>query len=129
VLAPQTRLSPACLPVAVERNAPRRQWRQVPSEAVRLAPSIRYRFDVTGVPRSRTDVILTDAQPYMEAVGNTPADVTFRCDGETFILLIYGRVRAQEAVSQGRITFEGAPELVVAFGQQFQGGQTLPWAG
>jgi hypothetical protein len=55
-------------------------------------------------------------------VGKTPADVTFRCDGETFVLLMYGRLRAQEAVSQGRITFEGDAELVAAFNQRFQGG-------
>jgi hypothetical protein len=58
----------------------------------------------------------------MEAVGNTPADVTFRCDGETFILLMYGRIRAQEAVSQGKMTFEGDAALVAAFTQRFQGG-------
>ena len=58
----------------------------------------------------------------MEAVGKTPADVTFHCDGETFVLLMYGRLRAQEAVSQGRITFEGDTELAAAFSQRFTGG-------
>jgi len=116
------RLSPACLPIVVERNAQRPRWRQAPLDAAPLAQSIRYRFDVTGVPRYRTDVILTDAQQYMEAVGNTPADVTFRCDGETFVLLMYGRIRAHEAVSQGRMTFEGDPALVTAFSQRFTGG-------
>ena len=58
----------------------------------------------------------------MEAVGKAPADVTVRCDGETFILLMYGRIRAQEAVSQGRITFEGDTALAAAFSQRFQGG-------
>jgi uncharacterized protein (TIGR03083 family) len=116
------RLSPACLPLVIEWNAQRRRWRQAPSDAAPLSPSIRYRFDVTGVPHYRTDVILTDAHQYMEAVGKAPADVTVRCDGETFILLMYGRIRAQEAVSQGRITFEGDTELAAAFSQRFQGG-------
>ena len=58
----------------------------------------------------------------MEAVGKAPADVTVRCDGETFILLMYGRIRAHEAVSQGRMTFEGDAALVAAFNQRFQGG-------
>jgi hypothetical protein len=35
---------------------------------------------------------------------------------------MYGRIRAPEAISQGRLTFEGNAELVVAFGQQFKGG-------
>ena len=119
---PHTRLSPACLPLVIEWNAQRRRWRQAPSDAAPLSPSIRYRFDVTGVPHYRTDVILTDAHQYMEAVGKAPADVTVRCDGETFILLMYGRIRAQEAVSQGRITFEGDTALAAAFSQRFQGG-------
>jgi uncharacterized protein (TIGR03083 family) len=122
VFDPQARLSPACLPIAVAWNAQRRRWRQAPSEAAPRAPSIRYRFDVTGIPPHRTDVILTDTQPYMEAVGQAPADVTVRCDGETFILLMYGRIRAQEAASQGRMTFEGDAALVAAFNERFQGG-------
>jgi uncharacterized protein (TIGR03083 family) len=122
VFDPHTRLSPACLPIVVEREAQRRRWRQAPSDAAPRAQAIRYRFEVTGVPRYRTDVILTDAQQYMEAVGTTPADVTFRCDGETFVLLMYGHLRAHEAVSQGRITFEGDTALAAAFSQRFQGG-------
>ena len=106
----------------VERNAQRRRWRKAQSGAARPAQSICYRFEVTGIPHYRIDVILTDAQPYLEAVGTAPADVTFRCDGETFILLMYGRIRAQEAVSQGKMTFEGDAELVAAFNQRFQGG-------
>ena len=35
---------------------------------------------------------------------------------------MYGRIRAHEAVSQGKMTFEGDAELVVAFNQRFQGG-------
>jgi SCP-2 sterol transfer family len=122
VFDPHTRLSPACLPIVVEREAQRRRWRQAPSDAVRIAPSIRYRFEVTGVPHYRTEVILTDAHQYMETVGTTPADVTFRCDGDTFVLLMYGRIRAHEAVSQGRMTFEGDTEFAAAFSQRFKGG-------
>jgi predicted lipid carrier protein YhbT len=122
VFDPNTKLSPACLPIVVEWNAQRPRWRQAPSEAARIAQSIRYRFEVTDVPGYRTDVVLTDAQSYMEAVSNAPVDVTFRCDGETFILLMYGRIRAQEVVSQGRMTFEGDTALVAAFNQGFQGG-------
>jgi uncharacterized protein (TIGR03083 family) len=122
VFDPHARLSPACLPMMVERNAQRRRWRKAPSDATRPAQALRYRFEVTDVPGYRTDVVLTDAQQYTEAVGNAPADVTFRCDGETYILLMYGRIRAQEAVSQGKMTFEGDAALVAAFHQRFQGG-------
>jgi hypothetical protein len=65
VFDPNTRLSPACLPIAVERNAQRPRWRKAPSDAAPIAQSIRYRFEVTGVPHYRTDVIFTDAPPYI----------------------------------------------------------------
>ena len=122
VFDPHARLSSACLPMMVERNAQRRRWRKAPSDAAGAEQALRYRFEVTGVPGYRTDVVLTDAQQYMEAAANAPADVTFRCDGETFILLMYGRIRAQEAVSQGKMTCEGDAALVAAFNQRFQGG-------
>ena len=122
VFDPNTRLSPTCLPMMVERHAQRRRWRKAPSDAAKAEQSLRYRFEVTGVPGYRTDVVLTDAQPYMEAVGTAPADVTFRCDGETFILLMYGRMLPHEAVSQGRMTVEGNTDLVAAFSQRFKGG-------
>ncbi|HEY7494760.1 MAG TPA: SCP2 sterol-binding domain-containing protein, partial [Candidatus Tectomicrobia bacterium] len=93
-----------------------------PSDATASAQALRYRFEVTDVPGYRTDVVLTDARPYMEAAANAPADVTFRCDGETFILLMYGRIRPQEAVAQGRMTCEGDTALVAAFSQRFTGG-------
>src|SRR5262245_66484154 len=46
VFDPHTKLSPACLPIVVEWNAQRPRWRQAPSEAARIAKSIRYRFEV-----------------------------------------------------------------------------------
>jgi hypothetical protein len=55
-------------------------------------------------------------------LGTAPADVTFRCDGETFVLLMYGRIRAQEAIAQGKMTCAGDFESAVAFGQRFTGG-------
>jgi uncharacterized protein (TIGR03083 family) len=122
VFDPHARLSPACLPMMVERNAQRRRWRKAPLDAAGAAQALRYRFEVTDVPGYRTDVVLTDAPPYTEAVGNAPADVTFRCDGETYVLLMYGRMRAQEAVLQGKMIFEGDAALVAAFNQRFQGG-------
>ena len=122
VFDPQARLSPACLPIAVERIAHRPRWQPPLGDAAPVAPPIRARFEVTGEPHYQTDVILTDAHPYMEVVGTAPADVTFRCDGETFVLLMYGRIRAPEAIAQGKMTYAGDFECAVAFGQRFTGG-------
>ena len=74
-------------------------------------------------------MVLTETRQYMEVPGNAPADVTFRCDGETCILLMSGRLLAHEAVAQGRITCEGDTELAVACSQRFKGREPLPWDG
>jgi hypothetical protein len=39
---------------------------------------------------------------------------------------MHGRIRAHEAVSQGKMTFEGDAELVAAFNQRFQGINAFP---
>ena len=49
-------------------------------------------------------------------------DVTFRCDGQTYVLVMYGRLKTGSALEDGRLTFEGNAELAAGFGQRFVGG-------
>jgi hypothetical protein len=37
-------------------------------------------------------------------------------------MVMFGRVAVDTAVHDGRLSYEGAPELVTAFGQAFVGG-------
>jgi putative sterol carrier protein len=57
----------------------------------------------------------------MEAAGAAPPDVTFHCDTETYILLLYGRLNLDTAMASGLLRVEGAPQLATAFGQWFRG--------
>lgn len=50
------------------------------------------------------------------------ADVTFRCDGETYLMVMYGRITAQDAVAAGLLAWEGNEELAQGFGARFKGG-------
>jgi hypothetical protein len=44
-----------------------------------------------------------------------------RCDTETYVLLVYGRLNLEAALASGRLTIEGERELAIAFGQWFRG--------
>ena len=55
------------------------------------------------------------------AGAETP-DVTFLCDGETYVLAMYGRVGIDAAIADGRLRFEGDAVLATGFGRRFVGG-------
>ena len=52
----------------------------------------------------------------MASAGTGEADVTFRCDTETFNLIAIGRLTIETAVVAGRLTIEGD----VGLAQEFQ---------
>ena len=58
----------------------------------------------------------------MEVNSNVDAHVTFQCDGETFVFLMYGRIGPEAAMANGRISYEGDEELVSAFVQRYLAG-------
>jgi uncharacterized protein (TIGR03083 family) len=82
---------------------------------------IRYRFRVTGPGPSKSDVVIDGRTVRMEDPGATPAQVTFACDTETYILLVYGRLDLEAAIRSGRLRVEGDAQLARAFGQWFRG--------
>ena len=49
-------------------------------------------------------------------------DVTLQCDGETYVLVMYGRLKVMDALADGRLTFDGDPAVAVGFGRRFVGG-------
>ena len=58
----------------------------------------------------------------MRPAGNKEPDVTFQCGGETYVLVMYGRLKVADALAEGRLTFDGDPALAVGFGRRFVGG-------
>ena len=54
--------------------------------------TVRYHFVVTGLGPSKPDVIVEGNTLRMEDAGDTTARVTVRCDTETYVLLVYGRL-------------------------------------
>ena len=76
-----------------------------------LAQPVRYRFD-TGPGR---DMVAEGGTLRIESPGSGPADVTFRCDPETYVLLAYGRLSPEEMLKAGRLSVEGDEALAAEF--------------
>ncbi len=118
----QAGLSAECVPIIVERIPQRPRWWSFRAEADFSLLPLRYRFEITEPAPYVVDVVVTVEQQYMEVGSRENAQVTFRCDGETFILLMYGRIRPEASIAEGRVSFEGDPQLVTAFVERFKGG-------
>ena len=118
----QAELSPESVAVIVERIPQRSTWWSFRTE-VGFAPlPLRYRFNITAPTQYRVDLVVTQQQRSMEVTSGDDADVTFQCDGETFVFLMYGRIKPEVAIANGRMSCAGDQELVSAFVQRFSGG-------
>ncbi len=82
---------------------------------------VRYRFAMTDPVPSSLDIVVSGTQAQVEHDSMAQADVTLQCSAETWVFLMYGRLRLQEALAQGRITADGPTDLVTAFAQWFRG--------
>ena len=96
----------------------RRAFRPDPS----LRQPIRYRFFVTEPVSTSIDLAAAAEGARVEIPTTESADVTFRCHGETYVLVMHGRLKPGQVIADGRMTVEGDGELAAGFGQRFKGG-------
>jgi len=80
---------------------------------------VRYRFVVTEPVAVCQDIVLSREGGRCEAASDGKADVTFRCTADPYVLVMFGRCTVEVALDGGRLSYAGAPELVMAFGQAF----------
>jgi uncharacterized protein (TIGR03083 family) len=123
-LEPLPRLSGACLPVLVERAMQR--FRLIPTLAsFRLSATppgpVRYRFAVRGAVPGTYDFVVEEAQVRLEAAGAAMANLTFCCETDTFILMMYKRLTLHEATAAGRVLADGESGLIADFAQWLRG--------
>ena len=105
-------------------RAARRAFRPDPLLAGR---PLRYRFRITHPELRNLDLLLSDDVAeiihYPSGVSLPAADVTFECDGETCVLVMYGRLTPYAAVGARRLSVvDGEPYLAATFGDRFVGG-------
>ncbi len=95
------------------------RWAFWPGPA--LDQPVRYRFDVTEPASFKADIVVEGDRFRFEKSSSGSADVNFRCDTGTLALMVYGRLDAPAAISQGKLEVEGDGGLVSRFGQWFKG--------
>ena len=105
-------------------RAARRAFR--PDPLLEARP-LRYRFLIARPETRILDLVLSDdvAQIVEDPSGpstGTP-DVTFQCDGETCVLVMYGRLTPDDAVAARKLSVAGGEVFLAAtFGDRFVGG-------
>jgi uncharacterized protein (TIGR03083 family) len=123
-LEPPAQLSPASLPAmltTISESIASGSLRWAFWSGPLLPAPVRYRFAVTGPGPSKSDLVVDGTTLRLETAGDATADVTVRCDTETFVRLVYGRLNLEAAVSAGHLTIEGNPHLGLALSQWFRG--------
>jgi uncharacterized protein (TIGR03083 family) len=120
---PHVQLSHDCLAVMVERYPHRPRWWDIALPPQHPPLPVRFRFTVSGVTAPGTDfVVATPEEQYMEVARAVPAQVTFHCDAQTFVLLAYGRLSPASARSTGTLTYEGSQAWAEMFLRAYLGG-------
>jgi uncharacterized protein (TIGR03083 family) len=123
-LEPETHVSPASIPAIMTTIS-----ESIASGSLRwafwvgpyLTTPVRYHFVVTGLGPSKSDIVVEGNTLRMDDAGETSPRVTMRCDTETYVLLVYGRLDLEAALASGRLMIEGDRELALAFGRWFRG--------
>ena len=119
-LEPDVHLSDEHLPVLMGLVCgPFTRWIFRPGP--RLPVPIRYRFALRGAGARDTDLVVEGDTASIEPAGPAAATVTCRCDTETFVLIMAGRLPLPDALAHRRLVAEGEVEQVDAFAQWFGG--------
>jgi uncharacterized protein (TIGR03083 family) len=118
-LEPSAHLAPEALAVMLDHFVDCLHWCFRPDG--KLPTPIRYRFALTGTRNSTWDMVVEGDTAHMAPAAEAlPAHATFGCDGETFALLMSGRIRFEAAIADRRVIPAGDTVWVQAFKKWFQ---------
>jgi uncharacterized protein (TIGR03083 family) len=122
-LAPTFHLSSESVMVLVQ-HTPRRLGR--PHRSVFPLPPkfpgpVRLRWALRGAVLDIYDIVVEHGHCRMEPAADSTAQVTFRAEAETFVLMLYQRLPLPMAMATGSLVVEGDGELTTAFERWLQG--------
>jgi hypothetical protein len=124
-LDPVARLSLESVSALVQQLPPRLAWGGPSGAALGhgavLSLPGRYRWEMLQVVPRRYDIVGEDGAYRIAPASEAVADVTFRCEAETFVLMLYGRLTLEAAMATGHLRTEGEPGLVAAFARWLTG--------
>ena len=118
---PDYRLSDGSVRVLMDtvNRAARRAFRPDPTIP---APQV-YRFIIEDPVSAVFELEIANEETFFRlGEGGEQADAVFRCDGETFVMVMYGRLDPNEALVSGKMDWEGDERLALGFGARFLGG-------
>src|SRR4029453_7937129 len=98
-LEPEAHVSPASIPAimtTISESTASGSLRWAFWSGPYLTTPVRYHFVVTGLGPSKPDIVVEGNTLRMDDAGDT-ARVTMRCDTETYVLLVYGRLDLEAA--------------------------------
>jgi hypothetical protein len=84
-----------------------------------LPAPLRFRWELTGPGARNSDIVVERDRLVMSDAGPAPADVTFQCDLETFLLIAWGRLTIDRAVAADRLAVHGDNEVASEFERSF----------
>lgn len=113
------RLLPEVIPAMLEWLPTWFRWGFFPQEP--LDQPLRYRFLVSGPHALAWDVTVMGNRFVVDIPAGANATTTFRCDGETAVLVFGSRVSWQQAEEQGVLAVEGDRRQADAFFHWFRG--------
>ena len=118
---PDYRLSNGSVSVLMDtvNRAARRAFRPDPTIP---APQV-YRFEIDQPVEAVYELEIANEETFFrQGEGGEQADAVFRCDGETFVMVMYGRLDPNEALVSGKMDWDGDERLALGFGARFLGG-------
>lgn len=121
VLDSDYRLSEGSVRVLMDtvNRAARRAFRPDPTIP---APQV-YRFVIEEPVSAVNELVIANEEVQLrQGQGAGNADVTFKCDGETYVMVMYGRMTPDEAIVSGKLDWDGDERLALGFGARFLGG-------
>ena len=118
---PDYRLSDGSVSVLLDtvNRAARRAFRPDPTIP---APQV-YRFNIDKPVEASFELVIANEEVILrQGSGDEEADVEFICNGETYVMVMYGRITPDEAIVTGDLDWEGDERLALGFGARFLGG-------
>jgi uncharacterized protein (TIGR03083 family) len=99
-------------------RAVRRAFRSDPD----LTEQVRYRFIIQHDVESTVDIVLSKDGGAIALADEESPDVTFRCSGATYAMIMYGRLKLTGAALEGLLLCDNGQVSVEEFESRFKGG-------
>ena len=118
---PDYRLSDGSVSVLLDtvNRAARRAFRPDPTIP---APQI-YRFSIDQPVEMTCELVIANEEVTLrQEAGDAEPDVVFTCDGETYVMVMYGRMTPDDALITEKMDWDGSERLALGFGARFLGG-------